>query len=506
MDRFDIQKLRALPIEGVAQRLGLQESRHKSLCPFHSDSHPSLTFNVAKNTFRCFACGAHGGVIDLAMHVLGKSFIETCEWLANEHNVILTEWKPADKPAEPKPFDAARYSRFFEHPSLNEPARAFLFDERKLNEKVISWCRLTSFTDRHGIPWLQIPYFDIDGKLIGVQNRNLSYGKPPISHQQSVISNQSSVINHQSSAMSADSTIQIHKASKQQLEVYTQDTIQSRIMTIRGHQVIMDADLAEFYQVKTIALNQAVKRNEARFPLRYRFQLTEDEKQELITNCDRFKSLKHSSYLPYAFTEQGVTQLSAVLRSNIAVEMSIRINDAFHAMRKFIVNNAGIFQRLEAVELKQISTDKKINQILDRLDDGTLKQKLGIFFDGQMFDAFVLVEELILKATKRIILIDDYITASLLQRFHKRSPGVTLDCYVKARCATPDLKEAIAQYNAQYPNEPTILHTFEKSHDRWLIIDDTVYHFGASLKDLGKRWFSVSVISEHTADELISRL
>ena len=194
MDRFDIQKLRALPIEGVAQRLGLQESRHKSLCPFHSDSHPSLTFNVAKNTFRCFACGAHGGVIDLAMHVLGKSFIETCEWLANEHNIILQEWKPAVKPAEPKPFDAARYSRYFEHPSLNEPARTFLFDERKLNEKVISWCRLTSFTDRHGIPWLQIPYFDIDGNLIGVQNRNLCYGKPPISHQQSVISNQSSVL------------------------------------------------------------------------------------------------------------------------------------------------------------------------------------------------------------------------------------------------------------------------------------------------------------------------
>ena len=190
MDRFDIQKLRALPIEGVAQRLGLQVSRHKSLCPFHSDSHPSLSFSTSRNTYKCFVCDSHGGVIDLAMHVLGKSFIETCQWLANEHNVILTEWKPA----EPKPFDAARYSRYFEHPSLNEPARTFLFDERKLNEKVISWCRLTSFTDRHGIPWLQIPYFDIDGKLIGVQNRNLSYGKPPISHQQSVISNQSSVL------------------------------------------------------------------------------------------------------------------------------------------------------------------------------------------------------------------------------------------------------------------------------------------------------------------------
>lgn len=178
MDRFDIQKLRALPIEGVAQRLGLQVSRHKSLCPFHSDSHPSLSFSTSRNTYKCFVCDSHGGVIDLAMHVLGKSFIETCQWLANEHNVILTEWKPADKPADPKPFDAARYSRFFVHPSLNEPARSFLFGERKLNEKVISWCRLTSFTDRHGIPWLQIPYFDIDGKLIGVQNRNLSYHRP----------------------------------------------------------------------------------------------------------------------------------------------------------------------------------------------------------------------------------------------------------------------------------------------------------------------------------------
>ena len=194
MDRFDIQKLRALPIEGVAQRLGLQVSRHKSLCPFHSDSHPSLSFSTSRNTYKCFVCDSHGGVIDLAMHMLGKSFIETCQWLANEHNVILTEWKPADKPAEPKPFDAARYSRYFEHPSLNEPARTFLFDERKLNEKVISWCRLTSFTDRHGIPWLQIPYFDIDGNLIGVQNRNLCYGKTSISHQQSVISNQSSVL------------------------------------------------------------------------------------------------------------------------------------------------------------------------------------------------------------------------------------------------------------------------------------------------------------------------
>ena len=188
MHRFDIQKLRALPIEGVAQRLGLQVSRHKSLCPFHEDRHPSLHYNTAKNTYKCFVCDAHGGPIDLVIHHLRKSFVEACQWLADENNIILQEYKPADKPSAPKrAFNPEKYLHFFEHPSLNEPARSFLFDERKLNEKVVSWCRLTSFTDRHGIPWLQIPYFDIDGKLIGVQNRNLSY-------QSSAINNQSSAV------------------------------------------------------------------------------------------------------------------------------------------------------------------------------------------------------------------------------------------------------------------------------------------------------------------------
>lgn len=299
----------------------------------------------------------------------------------------------------------------------------------------------------------------------------------------------------------------IQPVSATSLDIYTSDTIQSRILTIRGQQVMMDADLAEFYQVQTKVLNQAVKRNIERFPERYRFQLTQEERNELVTNCDRFRTLKHSTALPYAFTEQGVTQLSAVLRSDIAVEMSIRINDAFHAMRKFIMANAGIFQRLEAVELKQISTDQKINQILDRLDDGTLKQKLGIFFDGQMFDAYVLVETLFKRATHRIVLIDDYVNADILQRMRVR-PGLTatIDCYVRDIHQTNDMQLAFSSYNAQYPTEHVQLHTFNRSHDRFLIIDDEVYHFGASIKDLGKRWFGVNLITEHTADELISRL
>ena len=179
-----LSDLRALPIEGVAQRLGLSVSRHKSLCPFHDDRHPSLHYSIAKNTYKCFVCDAHGGPIDLVMHHLRKSFVEACQWLANENNIILQEWKPADKPAVAKrAFNPEKYLRFFEHPFLSEAARTFLFGERKLDPRVVSWCRLNSFTDKQGTSWLQIPYYDIDGNLIGVQSRNLSYQSSAINNQ-----------------------------------------------------------------------------------------------------------------------------------------------------------------------------------------------------------------------------------------------------------------------------------------------------------------------------------
>ena len=178
MDKFQLQQLRDLPIEGVAERLGLRVERHKSLCPFHDDQHPSLTFSVSRNTFRCWACGESGNTISLAEKMLGVSFLEACRWLANENNVILTEYKPSEtKPA--KPFDASRYSRYFERPFLNAEARHFLFEERLLDPRVVRWCRLTSWRDRQGIPWLQIPYYNKEGKLVGVQNRNLVNGGLP---------------------------------------------------------------------------------------------------------------------------------------------------------------------------------------------------------------------------------------------------------------------------------------------------------------------------------------
>ena len=177
MDRLEIQKLRDLPIVEVAGRLGLRvNSRGMCLCPFHDDHHPSMSLG-RKNRFRCFVCDARGDVIDLVMRFLNKTFSEACRWLADESNVVLTEYRPREQ--EPKPFDAERFERFFARPFLNEEARRFLFTERRLDERVVRWCRLTSWKDRRQVPWLQTPYFDCVGRLVGVQNRNLVRGGLP---------------------------------------------------------------------------------------------------------------------------------------------------------------------------------------------------------------------------------------------------------------------------------------------------------------------------------------
>ena len=180
MDKYQLQKLRDLPIEGVAERLGLTVVRHKALCPFHDDHHASLSFSVRRNTFRCFVCGASGGTIDLVMRFLNKDFLDACRWLADENCIILDEWKPQPSDiSHQTSFDASRYARFFERPWLSAEARRFLYDERRLDPRVVRWCRLTSWTDRQGTPWLQIPYYDREGRLVGVQNRNLSTSPDP---------------------------------------------------------------------------------------------------------------------------------------------------------------------------------------------------------------------------------------------------------------------------------------------------------------------------------------
>ena len=185
MNPDTILRLRSLTIESVAERLGLRVARHKSLCPFHDDHHASLTFNTRRNTYRCFACDAHGGTIDLVMNRLHKSFPDACRWLADASNIIVEEYNPLSSTLKNQnsqlqtqnSFDPSRYARHFEHPWLSDEARTFLFDERRLDPRVVRWCRLTSWTDRQGTHWLQTPFFDQGGKLIDIQNRNLDYKK-----------------------------------------------------------------------------------------------------------------------------------------------------------------------------------------------------------------------------------------------------------------------------------------------------------------------------------------
>ena len=205
MQKYEIQKLRELPIERVAEQMGIKVERHKALCPFHDDHHASLSFNTRKNSCRCYVCmGNSVGTIDLVMKYLGKDFLSACRWLAEVNGVYLEDGRKREGSAsslsseassaggshsgrdsggshsgKSSSFDASRYARFFEHPWLNEAARRFLFEERKIDWRVVNWCRLTSWTDKKDINWLQIPYFDMDGRLIGIQNRNLDYRKTP---------------------------------------------------------------------------------------------------------------------------------------------------------------------------------------------------------------------------------------------------------------------------------------------------------------------------------------
>ena len=183
MDKQELQKLRDLPIEGVAERLGLRVVRHKALCPFHDDHHASLSFSTRRNTFRCFACGAAGGTVDLVMRLQHKGFKEACGWLQTLDPSCMEgmsqKYMPPSLEGGAGGGSVARYERFFERPWLSEEARRFLYDERRIDPRVVRWCRLTSWRDRQGVGWLQTPYYDREWRLVGVQNRNLVRGALP---------------------------------------------------------------------------------------------------------------------------------------------------------------------------------------------------------------------------------------------------------------------------------------------------------------------------------------
>ncbi|MBI2508094.1 ORF6N domain-containing protein [Candidatus Woesearchaeota archaeon] len=272
-------------------------------------------------------------------------------------------------------------------------------------------------------------------------------------------------------------------------KVISTESIKDKIHNIGGIQVIVDTDLAILYGVPTKALNQAVKRNIERFPTDFMFQLTKDEKNELVTKCDHLKPLRFSSTMPYVFTEQGVATLSGVLKSKKAIEVNIQIMRAFVAMRKFLLTNAQLFQRIDRTEQKLLKHDDKFDQIFDIIQSKGISPEKGIFFDGQIFDAHKFFSDIIRAANASIILIDNYIDDSVLALFTKRKENVNVTIFTKE--ISKQLSMDLKKYNSQYPLIE--VKEFKRSHDRFMIIDNReVYHFGASLKDLGKKWFAFS--------------
>jgi len=265
-------------------------------------------------------------------------------------------------------------------------------------------------------------------------------------------------------------------------------TIQNKIFTLRDLQVMLDADFAELYGVQTKQLNKAVNRNLDRFPEGFRFQLTQQEFDNLRFHFGTSSEHCGRRYLPFAFTEQGVSMLSAVLRSTTAVQVSIKIIETFVSMRRFITQNAGIFDRFERIEQRLSIHDENFNKIFDAIEDKSIKPKQGIFYDGQIFDAYVFVSELIKSAKKNIVLFDNYVDESVLMLLSKRVSTCQVNIYTKT--ISKQLELDLQKHNAQYPHAE--IKKFNLSYDRFLLIDDEVYHIGASLKDLGKNWFAFS--------------
>ena len=296
----------------------------------------------------------------------------------------------------------------------------------------------------------------------------------------------------------------VTKHDNLQLEVANCDLktirIEPLIRVIRGQQVILDFDLAILYGVENKRLNEQVKRNIERFPDDFMCQLDNNETHNLKSQIAT-SSWGGSRKKPYAFTESGIAMLSSVLHSPTAIEANIRIMRAFTTMRHFLANNAQVFQRLSNIEYHQIETDKRIDEVFKRQDANTQPQQ-GIFFDGQVFDAYQFVSDLVRKAKKTIALIDNYVDDTVLTLLDKRDKGVSATIYTQH--IGQQLQLDINRHNAQYPTIE--VKRFNRAHDRFLLIDDEVYLIGASIKDLGKKWFAFTLMHDTTAEELINKI
>ena len=277
--------------------------------------------------------------------------------------------------------------------------------------------------------------------------------------------------------------------------------IERMIYTIRGTQIILDEDIASLYNVETKRLNEQVKRNIERFKSDFMFKLSSEE-FSILKSQNATSSWGGRRSFPFAFTELGVAMLSSVLTSKEAIEVNVQIMRAFSAMRRFLVANSQVFQRLDNLEYKLNATDEKVALLYDKLGEGNLQPKQGIFFDGQIYDAYEFACELIRSARTHIILIDNYVDDTVLTMLDKRPNGVSAIIYTQH--ITQQFQLDIAKHNAQYA--PIDIKPFNKAHDRFLIIDDKVYHLGASLKDLGKKWFAFSLMNDLSSTDLMSKI
>ena len=286
--------------------------------------------------------------------------------------------------------------------------------------------------------------------------------------------------------------------------------IEDRIFTIRGKQVMLDRDLAQLYQVETKQLNRAVKRNIERFPPDFMFQLTAEECSRCQFGTLNIKQGQNIKYMPYAFTEYGIAMLSGVLRSESAISANIRIMRAFAEMRKMLPQIGQIYDRLSLLEHHQLTMREQMSETIDKVEllmsklqnNTTTIYNQGIFFDGQIYDAYAFVAGLVRKAARGIVLIDNYVDDTVLTLLNKRADTVTAIIYTSK--FSKELRLDIEKHNAQYP--PIEVRTFSKAHDRFLIIDDDVYLIVASIKDLGKKWFGFTLMENTSADELLARI
>ena len=278
---------------------------------------------------------------------------------------------------------------------------------------------------------------------------------------------------------------------KNEIKILDGQNIQNKIHSIRGMQVILDRDLAELYEVEAKRLNEQVKRNIGRFPLEFRFQLTKDEYNSLRSQFATLEKGKgmHRKYLPYVFTEQGVAMLSAVLKSEIAVKISVQIMNAFVQMRKIIIGNSILTHRVNLLEENKIITDSKIDEIFKIIEAKDIKQEEGIFYQGKVFDAYVFIAKLIKEADKSVILVDNYIDEKVLLLLSKRKDKCKAIIYTEK--VNEQLKLDLDKHNKQYHSIE--IKIIKKIHDRFLILDkNEIYHSGASIKNIGERLFAIT--------------